>query len=166
MISLKNLTFSYPDSDTIFSDLELNINQAEVTILKGENGSGKTTFCRLIMGLLHNYSGSIKLFDKEVGKLVTEQIADKIVYIKQEPADNIVAASAVEDLHIWQHKFSGGQDTEQIASALDYFNLIPQAEQPVWELSSEQLKRIGLAALLLNRTKYWILDEPTAGLDN
>jgi ABC-type multidrug transport system ATPase subunit len=167
MISFKNFSFNYINNIPLFKDLDFNIKKDQITVLTGFNGSGKTTFCRLIMGLLKNYNGSLKINGIEQHKLNTFQLAEKITFLKQEPTANIVASFPDEDLDIWLHKFRSqfSANSEIINDALSFFSLIDQKDQPVWELSSGQLKRIGLAALLLNLNKYWILDEPTSGLD-
>ncbi|KQC07650.1 MAG: hypothetical protein APR54_05750 [Candidatus Cloacimonas sp. SDB] len=167
MISFKNFSFNYNNNIPLFKDLDLKIKKDQITVLTGFNGSGKTTICRLIMGLLKNFSGSLKINGVEQLKCNTLELAEKITYIKQEPTANIVASFPSEDLDIWLHKFRTqfSANSEIINDALSFFNLIDQKDQPVWELSSGQLKRIGLAALLLNLNKYWILDEPTSGLD-
>jgi len=168
MIDLKDFSFKYGNGLPLFKDQNLTIQKEQVTVLTGGNGSGKTTFCRLIIGLLNDYSGSFKINGTEQTKLSTLTISDLITYIKQEPAANLVSALPGEDLDIWLHKFllKSSSNEKTINEALRYFDLEEQAETPVWELSSGQLKRIGLAALLLNKEKYWLLDEPTSGLDN
>jgi energy-coupling factor transport system ATP-binding protein len=168
MFKFKDLSFAYPKSESIFSEINLEINPSEITTLTGSNGSGKTTFCRLIMGLTGPYSGSLRINDIECSDLTTVEIAGKIVHLKQEPTANIVSAMPQEDLEIWMHKYidQTAVDQSKLDAALDHFNLRSQSKQPVWELSNGQLKRVGLSALLLNRDKYWILDEPTSGLDS
>jgi len=168
MIDLKGFTFSFSEDLPLFEDLNITLNRNEVTVLTGSNGSGKTTFCRLITGLVRDYSGSLTIDGEEGSKLSTTRISDKITYIKQEPAANLVSALPEEELDIWLHKFRASPHSNGniIIEALKYFQLEMQADTPVWELSSGQLKRIGLAALLLNKEKYWLLDEPTSGLDS
>ncbi len=168
MIKFNKFSFGYKSNNLLFKNLNLNISKDQITIMTGNNGSGKTTFCRLIIGLLHKYSGNLQIDGIEQTQLSTLKISDNITYIKQEPASNIVSAIPREDLDIWLHKFLTKQDSNNkiIDEALDYFNLQEQADQPVWELSSGQLKRIGLSALILNKNKFWLLDEPTSGLDN
>ena len=81
----------------------------------------------------------------------------------------MVATTPDEDLTLWQHGFEvQKKDTssnlrDKIMQKLKIEHL---RDKPFWELSGGQIKRIGLAALLINYDKYWILDEPIAGLDN
>ncbi len=167
MLEIQDLSFAYSDGIPIFEKINLNLSFNEITLLKGTNGCGKTTLCRLIMKFLKCQSGNIIINNINTDQLTTEQISEGITYLKQEPAANVVAATAAEDLSIWLQKFRKKIDPEdKIETALQYFGMQELSEQPVWELSSGQLKRIGLSALLLNKEKYWILDEPTSGLDD
>jgi len=166
MIYLNDFSFGFKEQ-LLFKSIDLKIRSDEITVLTGGNGSGKTTFCRLIMALTNGYSGSLKINEEEQRTYSTKSLSNIITYIKQEPSANIVSDLPIEDLKIWQDKFMRKDiDDEPIVNALNFFGLDDQLSQPVWELSSGQQKRVGLAALLLNRDKFWLLDEPTSGLDN
>jgi len=169
LYKINELTFSYSPDKEIFKKINLELNFEKITLLSGKNGSGKTTFCRLLTGFLKEFYGSILLQDKDLLELRVSKIAEKIVYIKQETSANIVAATPDEDLAIWQHKFRLNNNTtfeNKRANALKYFDIYNFKDKPIWEISSGQIKRIGLSALLLNDEKYWILDEPFSSLDN
>ena len=165
---IDRLSFSYDGNNKIFEDINIGLPYDKITLLDGVNGSGKTTFCRLLSGLEKGYSGKIILLDNILSSLSISQVTNEIIYIKQEPSANVVAATPDEDLAIWHHKFKQkiGDDFILIRiEALKAFNIEPFKDQPFWELSGGQIKRSGLAALLLNYDKYWILDEPVTGLD-
>ena len=165
---IDKLSFSYDATKTIFEDVNINLPYDKITLLDGVNGSGKTTFCRLLSGLEMRYSGKIILNNSPLSSLSIRQVANEVIYIKQEPSANVVAATPDEDLDIWQHKFKQkiGDDSISLREkALKKFNMDSYKDQPFWELSGGQIKRSGLAALLLNYDKYWILDEPVTGLD-
>ena len=165
---IDQLSFSYDSINMIFEDVNISLPHDKITLLDGVNGSGKTTFCRLLSGLEKGYSGKIILIDNTLSSLSTNQVANEIIYVKQEPSANVVAATPDEDLAIWQHKFKlkiGDNFISSREKALIKFNMDSFKDQPFWELSGGQIKRSGLAALLLNYNKYWILDEPVTGLD-
>jgi len=168
-LKIENLSFSYDEKCLIFENIDLQLDINKITLLNGINGSGKTTFCRLLSGLEKKYRGKILLGNRELYKLSFAEISDKIVYIKQESFANIIAATPSEDIAIWNHKFQNKSfpefEKEQL-KALKEYNLEQFKDQPFWEMSGGQIKRVGLAGLLLNIDKYWILDEPVTGLEN
>jgi len=167
-IKVSNLSFSYYQNSNLFKNISLDLPFEEVTLLKGKNGSGKTTFCRLLSGLEKNYTGTIHIDDLNLRPISFAERSKYLIYIKQEPLSNIVTATPEEDLILWQHGF----DKKNVTSTSNHRNLIMEKfkiahlkNKPFWELSGGQIKRVGLAALLLNYDKYWILDEPISGLD-
>ena len=168
MFRISDLSFGFRDGKEIFQNVELVLNADKLVLLTGENGCGKTTFCRLLSGLITQYQGVIKLQEDDLRKLKPAEIAERVTYLKQESLANIVAATPNEDLSIWKHKFGAKNSDQQqeIDSALYRYGLDKISEKPVWELSSGQKKRLNLSALLLNPDKYWIIDEPYAGLDS
>ena len=167
--NIKNLSFSYDEKCLIFENIDLQLDINKITLLAGINGSGKTTFCRLLSGLENNYKGTIFLGNRELSKSSTAEISKKIVYLKQESFANIIAATPFEDIAIWNHKFKEEilpKHKKKQLEALKEYNLGQFKDQPFWEMSGGQIKRVGLAGLLLNIDKYWVLDEPVTGLEN
>jgi len=168
-IKIEDLSFTYQPENSIFTNASLDLPINEITFLKGANGSGKTTLCRILSGLEKNYSGSICINDLDVKEVSFAQRAKSVIYLKQEPLSNVVAATPDEDLAIWQHGFDKhmeGTSSELREKVMQKLRIEQLRDKPFWELSGGQIKRIGLAALLINYDKYWILDEPIAGLDN
>jgi len=164
-IKLIDLNFGY--EELLFTNLNLEIKSNEVTLLQGANGSGKTTFCRLLSGLESKYSGKILLDTEPLSKLTAKEISQKLIYLKQEPIGNTVAATPDEDISIWQgilHKQLSKADELARILTLNTMQIEEFLNTPFWEMSGGQIKRSAIAALLLSPQKYWILDEPASGL--
>ena len=169
MIKLRNFTFGYDETNPLFKDCDLEIRKDEICVLTGANGSGKTTFCRIVCGFERNYTGEISIAGREHKNMQTYEIAEKIIYLKQEPKSNIIAATANEDLMIWQTAFTVKDDEnykKNRLNALKYFNLSEFYDSPVWELSFGQMKSLGLLASILKPKRFLLCDEPLSGLDN
>lgn len=167
-IYLEDISFSYNKEHQIFNKIDLTLNSDEITILMGANGSGKTTFCRLLSGLEKCHNGKLHFDNENINDIQRKDISQQIAYLKQEPLANIIAASPDEDLSIYQHKFKSYDDHNQEirSKALRSFHIDELSDKPIWELSSGQIKRVGLSSLLLNYDKYWILDEPLSSVDD
>ncbi len=162
---LDALSIAY--QNVIFDKISLSIRADEVTLIQGGNGAGKTTLCRILTGLEKRYEGKIFLYGKDMTLLQVQELSKYLLYLKQEPETNVVAATADEDLSIWQHRFiSNETDESQRQKALARFQIEDLKNKPCWELSTGQMKRIGLAALAMFAQKFWVLDEPTAALDD
>jgi ABC-type transport system involved in cytochrome c biogenesis ATPase subunit len=165
IFSLTNLSISY--DSVIFDNVSLAIRASEVTLIHGGNGAGKTTLCRILAGLEKKYEGRISLYGKNLSLLQVPELSNYLLYLKQEPETNVVAATADEDLSIWQHRFISNETDElQRQKALARFQIEDLKDKPCWELSTGQMKRIGLAALAMFEQKFWVLDEPSAALDD
>ena len=162
----KLIDFSFGYKKLLFDKINIEIDASQITLINGANGCGKTTLLRVMSGLIKNYNGSIFLKNNEIKDMSVEEISNHIVYQKQEPMANIVAATPYEDLQIWLSKFlTSDIDSAKVNNALQRFGMNEVKDYPVWKLSGGQLKRAGLASLLLFPQKFWLVDEPTAGLD-
>lgn len=164
----EKLSFGFTPDHLLFDKVDLTINTNDITLLSGFNGSGKTSFCRILTGLIKDYSGSVTLYDKDLKDHSVIEISSKTIFIKQEPRANVILSTPDEDLKLWQTKFNRKDSDaykEQRIVALKSTAMEDFADTPLWELSNGQLKRIGLASLDLNPGKFWILDEPLTGLD-
>ena len=159
MIEFKDVTFSFPDAE-ILEDVSFTLNDGEFIGILGPNGGGKTTFLRLVLGLLKPQKGSIKVTDKN------------IAYISQTTAmsDSNFPATVKEVVKLGLVKnkptiFSVKKDNEKVTSILKELNLYEFRNKLVSELSGGQFQRVKLAKALVSNPSLLILDEPDAGMD-
>ena len=92
MVLIENISFKYDNSinNAGLADVSLNIPRGQVVLLCGESGSGKTTFARLLNGLIPNYydgqmSGTVEVFGKEVDKTPLYELAPVVGSVFQNP---------------------------------------------------------------------------------
>lgn len=76
MITISNLSFTYPESQFHLNIPDLSFKQSETVAVIGDSGSGKTTLLNLIGGLITNYQGSIKFDSLELNKLNQKQLRE------------------------------------------------------------------------------------------
>jgi len=166
---ISDLEFAYKGEVSVFKNLNMVITRQGVTLITGSNGAGKTTLCRLLTGLASGYHGSILLQERELSGLNRAAIMDDILYIKQELQGNLMGITPEEDLKIWQNRFAE-EDTEEKdrlrEAGLAKLGIAELKDKPLWELSYGQKRRSMLSVLPLFPDKYWIIDEPTASLDD
>lgn len=165
MIKCKQLILGYQKPLTKPFDIEIMANEWLGII--GENGSGKSTFLKTILGILPPLNGTITVFGKKPGKL------NKLIsYIPQEREINLT--DLMSGLTLIKSSYRGWQYGISLTNSklhdhtLELLELVGATEymhQSFNTLSGGQKKRIYLAQALINRPKLLLLDEPLADLD-
>ena len=142
--ALDNLTFSVPDRGCIVG-------------LLGPNGSGKTTFIKLLTGLLTPTSGQIRIAGLPVGTETKSVVA----YL---PDSNFLSDGFTEQEEIQYYKdFFEDFDEEKAKTMIAELGVNPT--QKVRALSKGTKEKLGLLLTLARNAKLFILDEPIAGVD-
>lgn len=156
-----NLTKKYKDKIAV-NKVNMNIKKGEIYGFLGENGAGKTTVIRMIMGLIKESSGSIELFGKEIDRKDRNYLK-KIGSIIEFPGF-YTNLTAYENLDI-HRKLMGISDKKRISKVLKIVNLEGMENKKVKEFSLGMKQRLGIGRALLHQPELLILDEPTNGLD-
>ncbi len=169
MIHFKNISFSYDDA-VGFETLNVAIPLHKVTFLLGENGSGKTTFIKLLLGLLTPQSGEIVLGEESVHSLTARQRARLMAYIPQE--HGAVFNIAVEDVILMgcanalrafaEPDLNARRRARQIAAELHIEHLLGKGYK---QISGGERQLCLIARALMQSAKIIVMDEPTANLD-
>lgn len=84
-ITLKNITFSYPNGHTAVENVSMEIDKGETVAIVGQNGAGKTTAVKLINGLLKPTTGDVIINVWNTKEHTTAQISRKVGYVFQNP---------------------------------------------------------------------------------
>ncbi len=150
-------------SRRLFAGLSLTLAPGSALVLRGANGSGKTSLLRVLAGLTNADEGEISWNGARWSALCANQRATSLYLghinaVKDEltAAENLAEALAFDGVSVTQ--------TQQ-AQALDSVGLADRHELAARHLSQGQKRRIGLARLALAAKPLWLLDEPTNALD-
>ncbi len=140
----------------LFRDLSFELSAGEILQIVGLNGSGKTSLLRTLCGLLGKIEGDIHWHEQD-------EVINLPLFMGHLPAVK-GELSVLENLKY--HPLNGEFSSEQeIQSAINEVNLGFYTYTAARHLSAGQVRRVGLARLLLSKTNCWILDEPFTSLD-
>ena len=152
------------------TDVTININRAEVTVLKGPSGSGKTTLLSLLGCMSRPTKGSIWINDKDVAKLPERFLAqirrETFGFIFQQ-FNLIKGISVLENvtLPLFPLDVSIREINARAECILDDLNILNKKNVKIQHLSGGEQQRVAIARALINRPEIILADEPTAHLD-
>lgn len=150
---------------TVVYPLTLRLSERRIGVI-GLNGSGKTTFARMINGLVLPAEGHVT-----VNGLDTVKDGDKVRgqagFIFQNPQNQIILPILKEDiaLGLKSQKLSKADTEAAVEAVLARFGIAHLADRRVHELSGGELQLAALASVLVTRPDILIMDEPTNQLD-
>ena len=150
----------------------LNIDKGEIYSLVGETGSGKTTFGRILIGLIEPTEGTVKIDGVDifsVGKREMKEIRKRVQIIFQDPYGSLNPRMRVKDTVAEPLKLNRiPYDEGRIARVLEDVGLKPAAdfmERYPHQLSGGQRQRVAIARALAISPEFIVADEPVSMLD-
>ncbi len=175
LVEFKNVWFRYPGAEKyVLEDINVRLKTREITTIVGENGSGKTTFVKLLLGLYRPTSGEILLNGRNIDEYSDEEYRKTFAPVFQDY--QLFAYSIRENL-----VFDRVYDKAKAEAVLDELDLnkkiksLPEGiEQCVGkgyekngvDFSGGERQKLSIArALLKDHSSCLVLDEPTAALD-
>ena len=147
----------------LFKDASLGLEAGSGYVLVGPNGSGKTTFLRMLCGLLSADDGSGQVLGYDVIR-ESEAIKREVGYMTQRFSfwEDL---SIEENLDFVARMYAVKNRRDAVRQSLDELGLAQRKTQLAGQLSGGWKQRLALAACLIHRPKLLLLDEPTAGVD-
>ncbi len=147
----------------LFTDLSLHLEAGECLLVHGENGAGKTSLLRILVGLMSPMAGSMYWKGRSI-KPLDDEYRREVLYLghslalKEElsPMENLAFSAAVAN---------ESADASAVRKALHRVGLQGKEALPARMLSQGQKRRVNLARLLLQERTVWVLDEPLTALD-
>ena len=166
-IEIKNLNFSYDQTQDVVKDVSFVVEKGSYTTLIGHNGSGKSTIAKLIIGLLEKEKGSILIDGEELSLETIEVIRRKIGIVFQNPDNQFIGATVRDDIAfgLENHQVDPSAMDEIIETYAHEVGMSEYLDHEPTRLSGGQKQRVAIAGILSMKPDILILDEATSMLD-
>ena len=162
-ITANNLSLSFGDK-SIFINKTFTIHTGEKTVILGENGSGKSTFLKLLCGLYQNYQGSLRMNEHELSEIQIDSLRRQFAYAQQEPY--LFEGTVRENIHMGNLTASD----EAVDEVMERLGISALADRQITlgqkELSGGEKQKISIARALLKNAEILLMDEPDNNLDS
>ena len=163
IVEIDRLSYAY-SGNLVLDNISFTIEEGDILGIIGPNGAGKTTLFSCMLGLLDDYTGTIKILGENIEKK-NNKVFKSIGYIPQKKTIEQNFPATVEEIVSLGVTTTGKTSKEKIALALETAGLFAQKDRRVGELSGGQQQRVLIAKAMVNNPKLLILDEPVTGID-
>ena len=161
-IEIKNLYFAYK-KEIVLENLNLEIKEGEYIAVIGPNGGGKSTFLKIIAGLVSPAKGQIRIFGKDIKSEIIGYLPQMTDFALDLP---IRVIDVVLQGRLKQKKlFFCEKDYEISFATMKKIGIFELKDRKISELSGGQRQKVLLARALVSKPKILLLDEPTASID-
>jgi ATP-binding cassette, subfamily B, bacterial len=173
ILEAKSVSFKYLGAkDLVLDNINLKIKVGEKIGIAGASGCGKSTFIKILLRLVHNYTGKVQFLGKDLRSLTREELAERISYVPQRTY--IFSGTIRANI---TYGCSRKVSDAEIISAAKKANIYHEIQTKLGgfsgkvaengnNLSGGQKQRLALARLILKSPDILIFDEATSALDN
>lgn len=164
LIDAQNITYA-PNGAPVLSDVTLVSDARRIGVV-GRNGSGKTSFARVLAGLVAADKGQVRIAGARVAK-DRKAALGAVGILFQNPDHQIIFPTVEEEIAfgLAQMGHSPAEVAQQVQAILGQFNKGHWARAAIHQLSQGQRQLVCLMSILAMRPQVILLDEPFAGLD-
>lgn len=166
-IIFEHASFTYPNGFVANDNLNLVIEQGERVAIVGQNGAGKATAVKMMNGLHKPSSGNVFVCDKNTKEYTTAQIAKQVGYVFQNPDDQIFNQTVASEISYMPkyYKWPQTEIEKSVREVARFLKIEEFLDKNPFEIPYVTRKFVTIAAILVTRPDFIILDEPTAGQD-
>lgn len=166
-IKINEVSFSYPNGTNALNNISLIINQGESIGILGRNGAGKSTFVKLLNGLIFPSSGTIYVNDKPTTEYKSAELTKLVGLMFQNPDHQLFCNSVEEEINFSLKNLKLSPEDFQIYKheIIELLNLQDFLTLSPFNLSGGQKKKVSIATVLCRKPEFLVFDEPTIGQD-
>lgn len=169
LAALKGIACAYPGGKTVLHGLNFELSTGQCVGIIGPNGSGKTTFLHVMMGLIRPDSGQIELFGQTMhGEKDFAAVRTSIGFLFQHADDQLFSPTVLEDVAFGPLNMGKPEHVarETAMVTLSRLGLEGFHDRITYRLSGGEKKLVALATILAMEPRILLLDEPTNDLDD
>jgi energy-coupling factor transport system ATP-binding protein len=159
-LELDGLCFGYEGSLPVLDRLCLKAGKGEIIGVTGLNGAGKSTFAKILCGLVHEQKGKVKINSLQIK---AGERLKKAYFVMQDADYQLFTESVGEELRLGNEAML--LLAEKVAETMETLGLAAFKERHPASLSGGQKQRVTIAVAMIKGSDILIFDEPTSGLD-
>lgn len=158
----EKFTFCYDDKP-VFTPCSFTVNEGEKVVVRGQNGSGKSTFLNVFLGILRDYSGNLTVDGIELSAVDPDSYRDLVAYAPQDPY--LFKGTILDNIRL----ANPDSDEASARQLLREYGISGIAEREIksggYELSGGERQKISIIRAMIKDTPVVFLDEPENNLD-
>lgn len=178
IIAFENIYVNYDVHKSVLKNINLKINIGENWVILGANGSGKSTFIKLISNDLYpntklhfekkifgEENWNIFELKKQLGIITNDLHNLYVTQAKYSTAYEVILSGFYSSVQIFNHQDFSEEQHKKVMEVLEFLEIFDMKDKKVGQMSTGQLRRCIIGRALIHEPKAFILDEPTVGLD-
>lgn len=169
VVKAEDVQYRYEDGTTALQGVDLKLYKGEMLALLGPNGSGKTTFAKILTGMFRPSGGRVEVLGQDLAlRKVRKQLPGRVGYVFQNPDHQLFQQNVRSEIEYGLKNLGVGvqERRAKVRETLEAVDLMDLAEENPLFLSKGQRQRLAVSALLAMGPEILIVDEPTTGQDS
>lgn len=167
LIDIENVSFEYECGKEVLKDVSLHFGEDDSIGLIGENGVGKSTLLKILVGLNPGFSGSVKVDGLPVEKRNLATIREKIGYVFQDSDSQLFMTTAYDDIAFGPRNYGLSEDEveKRVEHAMKMTGIEYLRDKQIYKMSGGEKKLVSIATVLSMEPEIILMDEPSNSLD-
>lgn len=167
IIEIEDLRFCYHADRYVLDGISLAVTPGESVGVIGANGVGKSTFLKILAGLLPEYEGSIRIADHLLEKKNYGEIRRRLGYVFQDSDSQLFMNTAYEDIAFAPRNYGLPEQEvdRRVEEALRMTGISHLKEKQIYKMSGGEKKLVSIATILSMTPDIILMDEPSIALD-